>query len=150
VSDPGPGPDVGPANQPPRTNRGVGRVLVAVYGIFALAATSRAAVQLVTRYHEAPLAYLLSAVAAVVYIVATFTLGRGTRGSRRVALVAVATELVGVLVVGTLSIADPAAFPRATVWSTYGIGYGFVPAVLPILGLLWLRRTRPGAAPIGA
>jgi hypothetical protein len=134
--------------EPPRTNRGVGRVLVAVYGVFALAATSRAAVQLATQYHEAPLAYLLSAVAAAVYIVATFTLGRGTRTSRRVALVAVTTELVGVLVVGTLSVVDPAAFPRATVWSIYGIGYGFVPAVLPILGLLWLRRTRPGAAPI--
>ena len=103
----------------PRTNRGVGRVLVAVYGVFALAATSRAAVQLATRYHEAPLAYLLSAIAAAVYIVATFTLGRGTRTSRRVALVAVVTELVGVLVVGTLSVVDPAAFPRATVWSIY-------------------------------
>jgi hypothetical protein len=141
--------DVPPTEEPPRTNRGVGRVLVAVYGIFALAATSRAAVQLVTRYHEAPLAYVLSAVAAVVYIVATFTLGRGTRRSRRVALVAVVTELVGVLVVGTLSVADPAAFPRATVWSVFGIGYGFVPAVLPILGLLWLRRTRPRATRIG-
>lgn len=142
-----PGAGEVPASQePPRTNRGVGRVLVAVYGVFALAATSRAAVQLATQYHEAPLAYVLSAIAAAVYIVATFTLGRGTRGSRRVALVAVVTELVGVLVVGTLSVADPAAFPRATVWSVYGIGYGFVPAVLPILGLLWLRRTRPLAS----
>jgi hypothetical protein len=25
------------------------------------------------------------------------------------------------------------------VWSDFGIGYGFVPVVLPILGLLWLR-----------
>jgi hypothetical protein len=148
VSATRPTADVPENHETPRTNRGVGRVLVAVYGIFALAATSRAAVQLATQYHEAPLAYLLSAVAAAVYIVATFTLGRGTRTSRRIALVAVATELVGVLVVGTLSVVDPAAFPRATVWSVYGIGYGFVPAVLPILGLLWLRRTRPGAAPI--
>ena len=31
------------------------------------------------------------------------------------------------LAVGTLSVLDPAAFPRATVWSLYGIGYGFVP-----------------------
>jgi hypothetical protein len=145
-----PAADVSSNPEQPRTNRGVGRALVAVYGIFALAATSRAAVQLATRYHEAPLAYLLSAVAAVVYIVATFTLGRGTPAARRVALVAVVTELVGVLVVGTLSVVDPAAFPRATVWSVYGIGYGFVPAVLPILGLLWLRRTRPGAAPISS
>jgi hypothetical protein len=146
VSSTGPAADISSNQEPPRTNRGVGRVLVAVYGIFALAATSRAVVQLATRYHEAPLAYLLSAVAAAVYIVATFTLGRGTFASRRIALVAVVTELVGVLVVGTLSVADPAAFPRATVWSVYGIGYGFVPAVLPVLGLLWLRRTRPRTA----
>jgi hypothetical protein len=26
------------------------------------------------------------------------------------------------------------------VWSGYGSGYGFVPLVLPVFGLLWLRR----------
>ena len=103
--------------------------------------------QLVTQYAEAPLAYVLSLVAGIVYIVATVTLARGTATSRRVALVAVSVELVGVLTVGTLSVLDPAAFPRATVWSLYGSGYGFVPLVLPVLGLLWLRRTRPGARP---
>ena len=43
------------------------RVLVALYGVFALAAGARAAVQLSTRFDEAPVAYLLSAFAAVVY-----------------------------------------------------------------------------------
>ena len=133
-------PEAGPA---PRTNSGPGRALVAVYGLFALAATSRGAVQLATRYDQAPLAYLLSLLAGLVYLVATFTLARGSATSRRVALVAVSVELVGVLAVGTASLVDPAAFPRATVWSAYGIGYGFVPLVLPVLGLLWLRRTRP-------
>jgi cytochrome bd-type quinol oxidase subunit 2 len=127
----------------PRTSSGPGRVLVAVYGLFALSATARAAVQLASQFDEAPLAYLLSAVAGLVYIVATVTLARGDRTSRRVATVAIVLELVGVLVVGTLSIVDPAAFPRATVWSAYGIGYAFVPLVLPVLGLLWLRHTRP-------
>ncbi|GAA1427536.1 membrane protein [Microlunatus lacustris] len=130
---------------PPRTSSGPGRVLVAVYGLFALSATARAAVQLASQFSEAPLAYLLSAVAGLVYIVATVTLARGDRTSRRVATVAIVLELVGVLVVGTLSILDPAAFPRATVWSAYGIGYAFVPLVLPVLGLLWLRHTRPAA-----
>ncbi len=130
---------------PRRTNRGAGRALIAVYGLFALAATARAAVQIATDFAEAPLAYLLSAFAAVVYIVATFTLGRGTPRARRVAMVAVIIELVGVLTVGTLSVLDPEAFPRATVWSIYGIGYGFVPLILPILGLIWLYRTRPVA-----
>ena len=127
-----------------RTNTGVGRALVAVYGVFAVAATARAGVQLATRFAEAPLAYLLSAVAGVIYLVATFTLARGGRTSRRVAWAAIVLELVGVLTVGTLSLVEPEAFPRATVWSAYGIGYGFVPLVLPVLGLVWLARTRPG------
>jgi hypothetical protein len=126
-----------------RTNSGPGRVLVAVYGVFALSASARAGVQLATKFHEAPLAYLLSALAGVVYIVATVTLARGTLASRRLATVAITIELIGVLTVGTLSVFDAAAFPRATVWSAYGIGYGFVPLVLPVLGLWWLRRTRP-------
>ena len=130
--------------QPPtRTNTGAGRALVAVYGLFALAATARGVVQLATRFGEAPLAYVLSLLAGLIYIVATFTLARGTRTSRRVAIVAVSVELLGVLVVGTLSLVDPEAFPRATVWSAYGSGYGFVPLVLPVLGLLWLRHVRP-------
>jgi hypothetical protein len=126
-----------------RTNAGPGRVLVAVYGVFALAASARAGVQLATKYAEAPVAYLLSALAGVVYIVATVTLARGTRTSRRIAWVAIIVELVGVLAVGTLSLVDAEAFPRATVWSTYGIGYGFIPLVLPFFGLAWLWRTRP-------
>ena len=126
-----------------KTNSGPGRVLVAVYGIFALAATARASVQLLTKFEQAPLAYLLSAFAGVIYIVATITLARGTRASRRLALTAIIIELVGVVSVGTLSVLNPEAFPRATVWSSYGIGYGFVPLVLPILGLAWLWRTRP-------
>jgi hypothetical protein len=121
---------------------GPGRVLVAVYGTFALAAGARAAVQLSTRFGEAPVAYLLSALAAVVYVVATVGLVRGGARGRRTALVAMTVELVGVLVVGTLSLADPAAFPDETVWSAYGRGYVFVPLVLPVLGLLLLRRRR--------
>ncbi len=130
------------APEPHRTSSGPGKVLVAVYAVFAIAATSRAGVQLATRYAEAPTAYLLSAFAAVIYIVATVTLALGTRTSRIVALVAISIELIGVLAVGILSLADPEAFPRATVWSAFGMGYGFVPLVLPILGLLWLWRTR--------
>lgn len=119
--------------------RGPGRLLVAVYAVFALAASSRAALQLLTRFDEAPVAYVLSALAAAVYVVAAVALGRGMR---RLALWAVGFELVGVLVVGTLSLVLRDAFPDETVWSLYGIGYGFVPLVLPVLGLLRLRATR--------
>lgn len=129
--------------KPRSTRKGPGLILVAVYGLFALSAGARAGLQLATRFAEAPVAYLLSALAAVIYLVATITLGLGTRGSRRIAWVAVGIELVGVLTVGTLSLLDPAAFPHATVWSGYGIGYGFVPLILPVVGLIWLWRTRP-------
>jgi cytochrome bd-type quinol oxidase subunit 2 len=118
---------------------GPGRLLVAVYGIFAVAATSRAGLQLLTRFDEAPLAYLLSALAAVVYLVATVALARS---QRRWARGACAFELTGVLVVGTVSLLAPDAFPDETVWSGYGAGYGFLPLLLPVLGLLRLRRTR--------
>lgn len=126
------------------TVSGPGRVLVALYGIFALAAGARAAVQLSTRFEEAPLAYLLSALAAVVYVVATAGLVRGGRAGRRTAWVAITIELVGVLLVGTLSLADPEAFPDETVWSAYGRGYFFVPLALPVLGLLLLGSRAGG------
>ncbi|WP_104524184.1 hypothetical protein [Blastococcus atacamensis] len=128
---------LGPAAE---SSGGPTRVLVVLYALFALAAGARAGVQLSTRFSEAPVAYLLSALAAIVYVVATAGLVRGGRTGRRTALAAITVELVGVLVVGTLSLADPAAFPDETVWSGYGRGYGYVPLLLPVLGLLLLRR----------
>ena len=119
------------------TGRGFGRVLVFVYGVFAVAATGRSTLQLATQASEAPVPYTLSAVAAVVYIIATFALATDRR---RLALVAVGTELVGVLVVGVTSVLLPEDYPDATVWSDFGAGYGFVPLVLPVVGLWWLLR----------
>jgi hypothetical protein len=126
---------------------GPGRVLAAVYAFFALAAGARAGWQIATRFEEAPVAYLLSALAAAIYLVAAVGLARRGATARAVALVCCTIELVGVLSVGTMSLAAPDALPRATVWSGYGVGYGFVPLVLPVLGLLWLRRARPDRAP---
>lgn len=125
-----------------RTGRGFGRLLVAVYAVFALSASARAGVQILTRFDEAPVAYLLSAVAAAVYVVATVALAGTGERARQVATAAIGSELVGVLAVGTLSLLDRAAFPDATVWSAYGRDYGFVPLVLPLVGLWWLWRTR--------
>src|SRR5271155_2547670 len=130
------------ASQPDSTRTGPGRLLVAIYALFALAASARAGVQIATKFGHAPVAYLLSAFAAVVYILATVTLTVGSPTARRIAVVSCSVELAGVLAVGTWSLADPATFPDATVWSGYGSGYGFVPLVLPVFGLLWLRRTR--------
>jgi hypothetical protein len=119
------------------TGRGFGRVLVFVYGTFALAATGRSSLQLATDAAEAPLPYTLSAFAAVVYIVATYALATGRR---RLALAAVGIELVGVLAVGGTSLLLPEDYPDATVWSDFGAGYGYVPLVLPLVGLWWLLR----------
>lgn len=121
-----------------RTSQGFGRVLVLVYGVFAVSASARATYQIATDFSEAPLAYALSAFAAAVYVVATIALARD---SRRVATAAVLVELVGVIVVGLLSLTDTGDFPRATVWSAFGQGYGYVPLVLPVVGLWWLWRT---------
>ncbi|TNU73818.1 hypothetical protein FH969_09490 [Miniimonas arenae] len=131
-----------PGDDRPRAY-GAGRALVAVYGILALAATARSAYQLLTKAAEAPLAYGLSAFAALVYVVATVALAHNGVRMRRVAWVAVAVELVGVLAVGTWSFVHPQDFPEATVWSHFGQGYGYVPLVLPFLGLAWLRRSDP-------
>src|SRR5690606_12103084 len=104
---------------------GVGRLLIVVYGILALGATARSFVQIVERFDEAPLAYSLSAVAAVVYIVATAALVIPGRVSYVVALATITFELVGVLVVGTLSLTHPELFAHASVWSHFGSGYLF-------------------------
>jgi len=127
------------ASRPDSTRTGPGRLLVAIYGLFALSASARAGVQIATKFGHAPVAYLLSAFAGVVYILATVTLSNGSPTARRIAVLSCSVELAGVLAVGTWSLADPAMFPDATVWSGYGSGYGFVPLVLPVFGLLWLR-----------
>lgn len=127
------------------TRSGPGVVLVSVYAVLALAATGRSVLQILEYFSRAPVAYLLSALAAVIYIVATFALARGSRTSWRVARAAILIEMVGVLVVGLLSYLVPSAFPDKTVWSHFGSGYGYVPLVLPVLGLWWLRRTRARA-----
>ena len=122
-----------------KKSMGVGRVLVAVYGVFALSASARAGYQLIREFDQAPVAYLLSAVAAVVYIVATFSLAQPAK-YRALALLAVRFELAGVIIVGLLSILLPELFGHPSVWSGFGVGYGFIPLVLPVLGLIWLRR----------
>ena len=120
------------------TSHGFGRVLVAVYAVFALAASARSIFQLATKAGDAPFAYSMSAFAGLVYVVATIALARSRRG---LALLTITIELIGVVVTGVLSLVDDSLFPDQTVWSGFGEGYGFVPLVLPLVGLWWLRRT---------
>lgn len=117
--------------------QGFGRVLVAVYAVFAIAATGRSSWQIYDRFAEAPLAFSLSALAAVVYLVAVVALVSGRGG---LAWSTIVFEFFGVVGVGLWSLVDPDRFPEATVWSHFGGGYGYIPLVLPLVGAWWLWR----------
>ncbi|MEO7349067.1 MAG: hypothetical protein ABIW32_04310 [Terrimesophilobacter sp.] len=128
-----------PASSPTRS-RGIGGVLIAVYGVLALAASGRSFVQIATKFDHAPLAYSLSALSAVVYIVATISLVKRGKIWYRIAWATISFELLGVLVVGLLSVFDAELFPSDTVWSMFGRGYLFIPLVIPVLGMIWLTK----------
>ena len=123
---------------------GVGRLLILVYAVFAVSSTARASFQVITKFEEAPLAYSLSLVSALVYILATVSLARSGTTWNKVAIGAVVFELVGVLSVGTLSFVAPELFDHASVWSGFGSGYGYLPLVLPVLGLIWIQKAKRG------
>ncbi|MET8581944.1 hypothetical protein ABZX39_13775 [Streptomyces collinus] len=133
--------------KPTRLITGPGMLLVWFYGVMVVGAVSRSAYQIATDFGRAPLAYSLSAVAGLVYGFITYTLVRGGERARRAALVCCAAELAGVLIVGTWTLADPSAFPDATVWSDYGMGYVFIPVLLPLSAMYWLRRSRTAVTP---
>ena len=120
---------------------GVGRVLIAVYAIFAISSSARASYQLLRKFDEAPVAYSLSAIAALIYILATISLAKRGKKWAVVATAAICFELVGVVAVGVLSYTHPELFAHPSVWSKFGQGYGYVPLALPILGLIWLRKS---------
>ncbi len=115
-----------------------GVILAVSYPVLALATGFRAFYQLflkegVTNY----IGPMLSAVAALLYLVATVGFAVREKWAWRVSVVALGMEMILVLVVGTLSIIMPETIGR-TAWRLYGIDYGFFPLVQPLLGLLWL------------
>jgi len=120
-----------------RSSLGVGNLVIAIYAIFALSATVRAAYQLLRKFQDAPVAYSLSLISGLIYVVATVAL---IRKDFRLARITLVLELIGVLIVGSLSLLAPELFAHPSVWSQFGMGYGFIPLVLPIFGLWWLRR----------
>ncbi|MFE2044853.1 hypothetical protein ACFXAZ_28850 [Streptomyces sp. NPDC059477] len=119
---------------------GPGTLLVWLYGVMVVGAVSRSAVQIATEFDRAPLAYTLSALAGLVYGFITYSLVRGGERARRAAFVCCAVELAGVLGVGTWTLVEPSAFPDSTVWSDFGMGYLFIPVILPVTAMYWLRR----------
>ena len=130
------------------TSHGPGRLLVAVYAVLAIGATVRSLYEVATKFSAAPVSYALSLTAAVIYVVITICLVRGTPRARSIAQAGMWIELVGVLVVGTLSIVRKDLFLNpetgkavSSVWYWFGRDYLFIPLVLPVLGLRFIRRS---------
>jgi hypothetical protein len=126
----------------PKRTLGVGRLLIIFYAVFAVSSTARASFQILTKFEQAPLAYSLSLLSALVYILATISLAKAGKRWKQAALASVVFELAGVLSVGALSFVAPELFAHPSVWSGFGSGYGYIPLVLPLLGLLWIRKTQ--------
>ena len=123
---------------------GFGRLLVVVYAVFTLSAGARSLYQVMRKFDEAPLSITLSAISALIYLVATIALAKKGEGAWKVSLGAVGIEMVGVILVGIFSYIQPQHFELASVWSHFGSGYGYIPLILPMVGLWWLFNTRPG------
>ena len=106
---------------------GPGKVIAVVYGIFTLSAGARACYQLIRKFDEAPLAILLSLLSAIIYAIAAVSLAKRGERARQLAVITIVVELLGVLGIGVFSYAAPQ-------------GYGYIPLVLPVVGLWWLYR----------
>lgn len=124
---------------------GVGRLLILVYAVFAISSTARASFQVITKFDEAPVSYSLSLLSALVYVLATVSLAKSGPTWKTIALASVIFELIGVLTIGFISLLVPELFVHPSIWSGFGSGYGYLPLVLPVLGLLWIRKTNQGS-----
>lgn len=130
-----------------RKDSGFGRILVVIYAVFTLSAGARSLYQIIRKFEEVPLSIGLSALSALIYLVATIALAKKGEGAWKVSLAAVGIEMLGVILVGIFSYIQPQHFELASVWSHFGSGYGYIPLVLPMVGLWWLWKTRPRPTP---
>lgn len=118
--------------------RAIGQILAVSYPVLALSAGVRAIYQLFFKPGVADkFPPALSAAAALLYLLATvgFLIRKPWTWWLTVGILAL--ETAGVLVVGTLSVLEPGIIGR-TVWHDYGVDYGFLPLIQPVLGLIWL------------
>lgn len=122
----------------PTLIRAIGQILAVSYPVLALSAGVRAVYQLFFKpgvTDKFPPA--LSALAALLYLLATLGFVVRKPWTWWLTVVILALETAGVLVVGTLSAVLPGLTGR-TVWHDYGVDYGFLPLIQPVLGLIWL------------
>lgn len=116
----------------------IGYVLAVSYPVLALSTGVRALYQLLVRtdivYYFPP---LMSAVAAVCYLLATVGFAYRRRWSWWLSVAVLGIETLLTLAVGTWSYVDPELVGR-TVWRHFGEDYGYFPFFQPLLGLIWL------------
>jgi len=123
-------------------------VLVAVYAVLVMAAVGRSAFQIIDHFSKAPIAISISGASALVYVLAMVALIVHRGAWYRVAWATVSVEFAGVVIVGAITAFFPNALgpgsgnafgDTATVWTVFGQGYWFVPLVLPLAGMWWLK-----------
>lgn len=117
-----------------------GTILGVSYPVLALSTGVRAVYQLF--FKEGVADYVgptLTAVAALVYMVATIGFAYRRKWSWYLSVIALLFEVVLVVVVGGLSLSRPESFAN-TSWRYFGIDYAFFPLIQPFLGLVWLSR----------
>jgi hypothetical protein len=139
------------ATQPAQSDRvtsvrGASDVLGFFYALWSFSALGRSSWEYLFKQNVATYVPAhLSTFVGVLYIIIIVGLRRRTPRWWWATLALLIVELAGVLIVGTIDVVwQP--FPYATVWSKYGIGYFFMPLVLPFVGLAYLLRQETRAA----
>ena len=115
-----------------------GYVLAVSYPILALSTGVRALYQLFFRSDiDNYLPVYLSALAALLYLIATLGFAYRRRWTWWLSVAALGFETLMTLIIGVWSFVDPDLIGR-TVWRHFGEDYGYFPLFQPLFGLVWL------------
>ena len=116
----------------------IGYILAVSYPLLALSTGVRAIYQLFLKTGvENYLPVYLSALAALLYLLATIGFAYRRRWTWWLSVISLGIESCLTLLVGVWSFIDPDLIGR-TVWRHFGEDYGFFPLFQPLLGLVWL------------
>jgi len=129
-----------------KTARGASDVLGFFYGLWAFSALGRSSWEYLFKQNvRTYVPAHLSTFVGLLYIFIIIGLHRRTPRWWWITLGLLIAELAGVLIVGTIDVIWR-PFPYATVWSNFGIGYFFMPLLLPFVGLWYMLRKQTRAA----